>query len=170
MNSRKMITLLAAACMILSGCAGAQNAQSAEVSETSSSGTSDSGADASASPEDQDEPGESSAASSSGTKTLDYSAAEMFTARDYEIGYSDCTEITLSDNGITVNGSGASAEGSAVTITEAGSYLIKGSIANGQIIVDANDEKLQLVLDGADVTCTGSAALLINTADKGQIS
>ncbi len=45
------------------------------------------------------------------------------------------TVITLGETA-TVTGAGAVADGSAVTVTAAGTYLIQGSTANGQLIVD----------------------------------
>ncbi|MCD8069012.1 MAG: carbohydrate-binding domain-containing protein [Lachnospiraceae bacterium] len=47
------------------------------------------------------------------------------------------TEIIFSENGITVDGSGASASGSVVTISDGGTYTVSGSMENGQIYVDA---------------------------------
>ena len=97
--------------------------------------------------------------------TIDTS--DLFTSRDYETECGDeCTTVTLSDSGITVNGSGASAQNGVLTITEAGTYKLSGTIANGRIVVDADDAKVQIVLDGASVTCAGDAALYVKSADK----
>ena len=43
--------------------------------------------------------------------------------------------ITLSDDGIAVDGTGATAEGSVVTISQAGEYTVTGSLSDGQIAV-----------------------------------
>ena len=66
--------------------------------------------------------------------------------------------ITLNGDSITVNGDGASASGSTLTITDSGTYVIKGTLDDGQIIVNNKDDKnVRLVFDGADITCsTGS--------------
>ena len=45
------------------------------------------------------------------------STDDMFTDRDYEVGYSDYTAITLSDGGVTGTGGGYNGSGSVVTIT-----------------------------------------------------
>ncbi|MBP5605065.1 MAG: carbohydrate-binding domain-containing protein, partial [Ruminiclostridium sp.] len=92
--------------------------------------------------------------------------SEMFTDRDYETGFSDCTEITLSDGGSAVSGAGASVSGNTVTVTSAGTYRLSGTLTDGQIVIDAGDEKVQLVLNGVSVTTSGSTALYIKSADK----
>ncbi len=63
------------------------------------------------------------------------------------------TEITLSEE--------------SVTISEAGIYLISGTLENGQIIVDAPKEAdVILILDGVDITSIDSAPVLVKQADK----
>lgn len=51
-------------------------------------------------------------------------------------------------------------EGSVVTITGEGTYVLSGTLEDGQIIVDAKkDETVRLVLDGVKVTCASSSPL-----------
>ncbi len=99
---------------------------------------------------------------------LDYS--DMFTDRDLSGEYdeAEATVITLSDSGITVSGDGAEAEGTTLTITAAGTYIVRGTLSDGQIIVEADDEndKIQIVLDGVTITNDDSACILIKSADK----
>ena len=57
--------------------------------------------------------------------------------------------------------------GESVTITDEGVYILTGTISDGQIIVEADkSEKIQLVFAGVDITCNGSAALYVKSADK----
>lgn len=64
-------------------------------------------------------------------------------------------------------GAGAAVDGSTITITEAGTYVISGSLSDGQIVVDAADDaKVQIVLAGASVTSSSSAAVYVKAADK----
>ena len=80
---------------------------------------------------------------------------EMFTARDLEqtCDVSSATKITLNNE--------------SVTISKEGIYLITGSLSDGQIIIDvAKTDKVQLVLDNADITCSSSAAIYVKQADK----
>lgn len=82
---------------------------------------------------------------------------DMFTNRDTNAEYDleSGFEIKLSD-----------ASGSC-TITKEGTYIFSGALSNGQIIVDADSEaKIQIVLNGVDISCDTSAALYIKQADK----
>ena len=94
-------------------------------------------------------------------------ASDMFTNRDYEIGYSDAVTVSFADGGSSVSDTSTEVEDNTVRITKAGTYRITGTISDGQIIVDAPDDaKIQIVLDNASVTCKGGAALYIKNADK----
>jgi hypothetical protein len=76
------------------------------------------------------------------------------------------TVITLGETA-TVTGAGAIADGSAVTVTAAGTYLIQGSTANGQLIVDtADEEKVTLLLNGVSLSCFAGPAVLVKSAPK----
>ena len=62
--------------------------------------------------------------------------------------------ITLSDDGIAVDGTGATAEGSVVTISQAGEYTVTGSLSDGQIAValPTKSDEVTINLEGVDVT------------------
>lgn len=80
---------------------------------------------------------------------------------------SEAINIALSDGEIQVSGSGASATGSKLTITKAGTYVLSGSLSDGQIFVEADDEDLvRLVFNGIDISCSDSAPVYIANADK----
>ncbi len=108
--------------------------------------------------------------SSSDTLTVSQVLVDTeFTARDLEVGYEEATatHITLKDSSIEVSGSGASAEGSLVTVQSEGSYVISGTLSDGQIIVDAGaSDKIQLIFEGVDITNNHQAAVYIKSADK----
>ena len=100
-------------------------------------------------------------------QTIDVSGA--FSDRDLDGSYdeSKATRIALLDGGTTVTGNGATVSGNTVTITAAGTYLISGTLSEGQIKAEANEaDKVQLVLSGATVTSANSAALHVAKADK----
>lgn len=100
-------------------------------------------------------------------QTIDVSGA--FSDRDLDGSYdeSKATRIALLDGGTTVTGNGATVSGNTVTITAAGTYLISGTLSEGQIKVEANEaDKVQLVLSGATVTSANSAALHVAKANK----
>ena len=110
--------------------------------------------------------------------TLSYD--DMFTDRDLDVGYeeSDSVKISFSDDSTTVSSGsldnsstddtvdGVTVDGNVITITSGGTYIISGTLTEGQLVVDADDEKVQLVLDNADITCATSAAIYVKSAGK----
>lgn len=91
----------------------------------------------------------------------------LFSKRDLDPSYSGVTaSITLDGASASVDGSGAEASGSSVTISSEGVYLISGFLSDGQIIVDADKAKVQLVLDNADITCTYGPSVIGKASDK----
>lgn len=92
-----------------------------------------------------------------------------FTDRDKSSEYdeSSAVKITLNGSGAVVSGSGVNISGSMVTITSAGTYIISGSLSDGQIVIAASDsDKVQLVLNNAEINCNTSAAVYVKSADK----
>lgn len=110
----------------------------------------------------------SSESSSSATEITYLNADDMFTDRDKEVGYDEdtATAITLSDNASSCDSSSVSISDNTITITDEGTYLLTGSLSDGQVIVDADDKKVQLVLDSVNINCDTSAALYVKAADK----
>lgn len=93
----------------------------------------------------------------------------MFTDRDKEVGYSEAesTLITLADNATKVSGAGVTIAENTITISAEGTFILSGSLSNGQIVVDAADDaKIQIVLNGADITNEKSAAIYVKNANK----
>ena len=92
-----------------------------------------------------------------------------FTDREKSGSYkvSEAVKITLNKTTATVSGSGAKADGSTITITEDGVYIVSATLEDGQIIVDASDsDKVQIVLDGVHINCETNAAIYVREADK----
>ncbi len=98
----------------------------------------------------------------------DIDLTSLFSDRDQDPSYdeSEATSITLSDDGTTATGSGVEVDGSTVTITSAGTYVISGSLSDGRLVVDADGEKVQLVLNGASISSSSATALYVRNADK----
>ena len=83
-------------------------------------------------------------------------ASELFSKRDLKqsADLSEATAYTVSD-------------GKDVSITAEGVYVLSGSAKNVTIVVDAGDEdKVQLVLDGLNVTNDDSPVIYVKNADK----
>lgn len=80
------------------------------------------------------------------------------------------TDGTKADESVTneteTASSGVSISGNIITITKEGTYVLSGALSEGQIVVDADSAKVQLVLDNADITCASSAAIYVKNADK----
>lgn len=80
-------------------------------------------------------------------------------------------KIELSDQGIIVQGQGAKADKNTVTITDAGTYYVKGTLSDGTILVNAGDEDtVRLIFDGVEIHSETSAAVDIQQAKKAIIS
>ena len=95
-----------------------------------------------------------------------------------EAGQAETEEEDLPEYSITLNNAQSSSScssvifsGSTVTITQAGSYTLTGSLSDGQILVDAGKEsKVRLILDGVSITSSDSAAIYVRSADKVVVS
>lgn len=79
---------------------------------------------------------------------------DQFSKRDSNTEYteSECTVIDLTKSS---------------TITSEGTYIIRGSLSEGQLTVSAPDTaKVQIILDGCSISSSSGPALNILTADK----
>lgn len=82
-------------------------------------------------------------------------ASELFTDRDLSGEYdaAEAKEFILSGENVTITGEGV--------------YLLRGTLKDGIIIVDAGkDDKVQLVLDGVEIENDANAAIYVKEADK----
>ncbi|MCR5055800.1 MAG: carbohydrate-binding domain-containing protein [Clostridia bacterium] len=97
------------------------------------------------------------------------STSDQFTKFDTTIAYvpEECTKIILKQDASEVTGQGAVVEGNTVTINTAGSYILSGTLTDGQIVVNVEKtEKVRLILNGVSVTNTKSACIYVMSADK----
>ncbi len=94
----------------------------------------------------------------------------MFSDRDLEVGYSEADAVKIALNGASATSSDKSnvdISGGTVTVSDEGVYVLSGDLSDGQIVVDAEKtDKIQLVLNGASITSSDSAAIYIKSADK----
>lgn len=102
------------------------------------------------------------------SETGTFSSADMFTERDLAGTYeeSGAVYVTLSGDGITGETDGVAINGQTVTITAEGTYIFSGTLSEGQIVVDADKAKVQIVFDNVDITCASSAAVYVKNAEK----
>ena len=93
---------------------------------------------------------------------------DYFTERDLN-GEWDATATLIALQGDTAVTAShvVSVAGGVVTILDGGVYVLSGTLDDGQVVVDVkDDEKVQLVLNGASITSSNSAAIVVKQADK----
>ena len=94
---------------------------------------------------------------------------EMFTNRDLDDSYDliTCIQVAFNGDQITATSDSVQISGTTITLTEEATYLISGTLDDGILIIDADENaKLQLVLNGVDINSQTMAPLYIRTADK----
>lgn len=80
---------------------------------------------------------------------------------------SSATTITLSGDSVSVSGDNADSvtvDGTTVTITGSGTFVLTGTLDDGEVVVDAADADVHLVLDGATITNNDGPAIDIEDA------
>ncbi len=111
------------------------------------------------------ESGTEAAAHASGVIGIDveYSSQDIDAVWDPETA----THIVLDEGGIAISGDGADSEANAVTISDAGTYVLSGALADGRIIIDAaEDDTVRIVLDSCEINCSDNAAIYAKQAGK----
>ncbi|GAA0443946.1 hypothetical protein Aca07nite_52880 [Actinoplanes capillaceus] len=73
--------------------------------------------------------------------------------------------IQLTGGSATSTAEGVTVDGATVTVTAAGTYTISGKLA-GQIVVNAPDATVTLILDGAEITSSETAAIAATEAKE----
>ena len=147
---RKIISVLLILTLLLAGCGNNSKPNGSESGEGITDST---GENSNAAPVDVD---------------FSQTDGDMFTERDRKSEYDASKAVTIQLNGTSATASSNSVQinGSTVIIKEEATYVISGAL-NGMLVVDAPDTaKLQLVLNGVDITSETSAALYILEADK----
>ena len=166
---KKMVVLMAVLVLALSACSGGaveftDNAYAAELAaattEEASTAVSvvqtasDTGTSAST-----EEAAETAVAPVSG----EYDSDDL----EPSVAGADTTYVVLAGDTITLDGEGATVDGSVVTITSAGTYSVSGTLDDGQITVDTDDEEtVYLILDGVEIACSTSAPIYVSNAEK----
>ena len=119
--------------------------------------------------EDSAEDRDTSGAETGQTADFSQTDADMFTERDCEGEYdeSGAVHIELDGSSVSADSDSVDISGTTVTLTEEAVYIISGELDDGMIIVNAADDaKLQLVLDGADINSETCSPIYIAEADK----
>lgn len=96
-------------------------------------------------------------------------AASAATDADNAGTYDDSSATTITASGSSVEVSGAAADavsvdGTTVTITGAGTFVLSGTLDDGQVVLNAADAEVRLVLDGVSITNADGPAINIRDA------
>ncbi|MDD3027430.1 MAG: carbohydrate-binding domain-containing protein [Erysipelotrichaceae bacterium] len=106
---------------------------------------------------------DSNAEASADTVSYEFTDSDL----DYSYDNASATSIKLSDGATVIEGDGASLDGDVVTISSEGVYVISGTLSNGQIVIESDDQsKIQIVLSNVEITSSDSAPIYVKQADK----
>ncbi len=93
----------------------------------------------------------------------DYTADEL----DYDYDEAEVVAITLNGDNISCKSSDVKIDGSMITIQKAGTYLLSGTLTDGNIIVDSDDkENVRLIFNGVEISNSTTTPLYIKNAEK----
>lgn len=149
MKKQSIISLLLTGMLLASGCSGGgQGTADAEGTEAFR---------------------ETNETNASSVVLTDTDASQIFSDRDMEIGYDEETsvKIELTGDSASCDSDAVEISESTVTILDEGTYILSGTLDDGMIIVNADDaDKVQLVLNGAEIASASSAAIYVLSADK----
>ena len=93
----------------------------------------------------------------------------LFTTNDLRTDWdaSAATKITLSDQGITINGNGACVLDGNVHLLYAGHYILTGQLSDGSVVIDAGkNDQIWILLSGVTLHCEDDAAIRVEQAGK----
>ena len=81
------------------------------------------------------------------------------------------TVISLENGSAEIDGPGASFENGTLSISAGGSFLLRGSLEDGRILVDTGETKqdVDIILDAVSIHCESDAALYVERAEKTRI-
>ena len=97
------------------------------------------------------------------TLTASSTAGTALSATESEFSLEGATAFTFTDSGISAaegDYNGYTIEGTALTISAAGTYVVSGNCADGSITVKADTENVTLVLNGLELTSTTTAPIV----------
>lgn len=169
---KSILPLLMASVLAASGCTSADSPDPGSTGSSQSKNTESrkkSSTDTAAGTDSQSGDTADSADSPAADPGSRVSASDLFSDRDLQNGYDEkgSAAITLKGTGASCSSDAVKISGSRITITDEGTYILSGTLQDGMVIVDADkSDKVQIVLNGADISCSSSAAVYVRQADK----
>ncbi len=103
------------------------------------------------------------------TATTTTNTSDLFSDRDLDGSYDESTavQVILEGDSVSCDSDAVALEGTQILLQEEGVYVFSGTLEDGQIVVNADETaKVQIVLDGAQITSSTSAAVYALEADK----
>ena len=75
--------------------------------------------------------------------------------------------IELKGGSVSCESDAVSIDGTRITLLDGGTYLVTGTLDDGQIVVNANEtDRVEIILSGVDITSSDSAAIYSLNADQ----
>lgn len=159
MNNLKKLSAIIAAILICSfsmtGCNETETSSSVSNADSSSSSHTE---------------GNVSAVSDSNKNENQTVDSDYFDEDDLDTSYDNPNaEITLNGTTAEIKGSGAEFSDKKISITAGGTYVLSGTLDDGQVYVNTK-EKVHLVLNGTNISCSDSSPIFIEDSDNAVIT
>lgn len=166
-NKKTTLAICTMCILLFTGCSNSSNT-SQEQGTTENNVTSDNGTTNSESTT-EDSTTETSTTEDStnvlATDIVSFTGDYSDTAINAEWSNSDSTQITMNGDQVQTSGDGVEVDGSDITISKGGTYVFSGTLNDGTVVVDVSKEdNVQLVLNGASITSSAYAPIVIKTA------
>lgn len=102
------------------------------------------------------------------TNTPDKSTYVTLDSKDTDTDFteSEACIITLNGTSAEFSGSDAAINGKKITVSAAGTYIVRGTLDDGQLIVNVKSGDVRLVFDNARISCSDSCPVFVANADK----
>jgi len=115
-----------------------------------------------------------SSAVSSGASAQNVERVKVeYSESDLDAAWSEngSTIIKLNGNTADISGSGAAVSGKTVTISSAGTYVLSGTLIDGQIkIACSKNDKVRVIFNGINITNSDGEPFVVEEADKVRIT
>lgn len=165
MKSKLLILTFTLALLLTSACSSGNSTESVSTVQTPLVSVA---TQASQSTVEQNPAAQSSTGSDQVTGSIAPTAIETHeNAGDYTWDADSEVAISLEGSSISASSAGVKVNGSTATIIAAGTYRLRGSLDDGQILVDTDSkETIRLILAGVTISNSTSAAIDIENAEK----
>ena len=88
-------------------------------------------------------------------------------SQDYIANLADAIKITLNGDTASCADDSVEIKNGVITISSAGAYALSGTLTDGQVIVDTDDEEtVTLILNDASINSQTSSAIFVQSAEK----